>query len=56
MVSLLVNIDGDPLNTQEGYSKANLLRGKPNSLSRGPVAGLLCVVEEDYTPTLARGG
>ena len=26
--------------------------GKPNSLSRGPVARLLCVVGEDYTSTL----
>ena len=25
---------------------------KPNSLSRGPIPGLLCVVGEDYTPTL----
>ena len=28
------------------YSQANLLRGKPNLLSRGPVAGLLDVVVE----------
>ena len=36
------------------YSEANFLRSKPNSLLRsGPVAGLLCVVEEDFTtPTL----
>ena len=29
------------------YSRANVLRGKPNSLSCGPVAGLLCVVGQD---------
>ena len=34
------------------YSHANLLRGKHNSLPRGPVAELLCVVGEDYTPSL----
>ena len=34
------------------YSQANLQRFKPNSLSRGPVAGLLCLVGEDYNPTL----
>ena len=31
-------------------SQANMLRGKPNSFSRGPVAGLLCVVGKDYNP------
>ena len=31
------------------YSQAKMLRGKPNSLSPGPVAGLLFVVREDYT-------
>ena len=30
----------------------NLLRGKPSSLLRGPLAELLCMVGGDYTPTL----
>ena len=34
------------------YPQANLPRGKPSSPSRGPVAGWLCAVGEDYTHTL----
>ena len=37
---------------EEFYAQANLLRGMLNSLSQSPVARLLCVVEEGYTPTL----
>ena len=50
-----MKIEGDYLQSaQHGgvHSQANLQSGKPNSFSRGAVAALLCLVGEDYTPTL----
>ena len=47
----LLNQSGGRWGEGRVYSHSNLLRGKPNSLSRGPVAGLLCVVGEDHIPT-----